>query len=326
MKQKAMRRQTAIAIQLLVMLTIPYLAMSQSGFELGGQAGAAPRMGFSARGISSANALSADPSGEGLAYYNPALTPFLSRPMGLISAGFLSFDRHLNHVSYAQRLKPAGGFSIALINAGVSGLQGRDLDARVTDVYSTSENQLLFSFGMKLREDFSVGVSAKILYFSLFRDVKSTTVGFDIGALYVPSDAWAFAVVVGDLNAKYKWDTSQLYGRDGTTTIDRFPLSRKFAASYKPEFLPGRVAAEIEWIGAIIISRIGAHIKIHENIAVSAGLDQVDFSRRIDPKPTFGLSLTTSWNTWNPTLHYAYVLEPYSTGGFHVVSLSMAIE
>ena len=107
MKQKAMRRQTAIAIQLLVMLTIPYLAMSQSGFELGGQAGAAPRMGFSARGISSANALSADPSGEGLAYYNPALTPFLSRPMGLISAGFLSFDRHLNHVSYAQRLKPA---------------------------------------------------------------------------------------------------------------------------------------------------------------------------------------------------------------------------
>lgn len=326
MKKEPMRRRIAAALQLGLMLAMPNVAFSQIGFELGGQAGAAPRMGFSARGISAANALTADASGEGLAYYNPALTPFQSRTMGIISAGFLSFDRSLNHISYSQRLKPTGGFSIALINAGVSELQGRDLEGRPTEVYSTSENQLLFSFGMKLREDFSIGVSAKILYFSLFKDVKSTTVGFDFGALFIPDDAWAFAVVVGDVNAKYKWDTSQLYGRDGTTTIDRFPLRRKLAASYKPVFLPGRVAAELEWIGSVFLSRIGAEVKIHDNVGLTAGLDQLDFRRGVDPKPTFGLSLTTSWNTWNPTLHYGYVLEPYSGGGFHLVSLSMAIE
>ncbi len=196
-----------------------FRADAQNGYELGGLAGAASRMGFAARGMATANALSAVANGDGLSYYNPALVAFQSRPTALISTGFLSFDRNLNYVSYVQRLKPSGGFSVALINAGVSNIQGRDLEGQPTETYRTSENEFLFSFGTKLRDDFSVGVSAKILSFSLFRDVKSTTVGFDIGVLYLPTREWAFALVIGDINSKYKWDTSQIYGQGVLTLV-----------------------------------------------------------------------------------------------------------
>ncbi len=326
MKELVMQSRLSDCVLFSILSLLPLWVHAQNGFELGGQAGAASRMGFAARGISAANALSAVAEGDGLSYYNPALAPFQSQPTALVSTGFLSFDRNLNYVSYVQRLKPSGGFSIALINAGVSSIQGRDLEGRPTETYRTSENEFLFSFGVKLREDFSVGVSAKILYFSLFRDVKSTTVGFDVGLVYIPSKEWTVALVVGDINSKYKWDTSQLYGRDGTTTIDRFPLRRKIAASYGPEFLSGQMSAELEWIGTILLGRIGTEISLHENFGLSAGLDQVDFKRRIDPKPTLGFSLKTAWNSWNPALHYAYVLEPYSGGGIHLVSLTLGIE
>ena len=305
---------------------LPYRVHGQNGYELGGQAGVASRMGFAARGMAAGNALSAVARGDGLSYYNPALVPFQSQPTALVSTGFLSFDRNLNYISYVQRIKPSGGFSVALINAGASNIQGRDLEGEPTESYKTSENEFLFSFGTTIQDDFSVGVSAKILYFSLFRDVKSTTVGFDIGLLYSPSSEWAFALVISDINSKYKWDTSRLYGQEGTTTIDRFPLRRKVAASYAPGFLNGHVSAELEWVGSILLARFGTEISLHKNFGLSAGLDQIDFKRRIDPKPTFGLSLRTAWSSWNPALHYAYVLEPYSGGGIHLVSLTLGIE
>lgn len=309
-----------------VSLVAPLAANAQTIFDLGGQAGSASRMGFSARGLATANALSAVAQGDGISYYNPALVAFQAHAAATVSAGFLPFDRTLNHISYVQHLKPSGGFSIALINAGVANIQGRDPEGQPTETYKTSENEFLFSFGMKPHEDFSVGVSAKILYFSLFRDVKSTTVGLDLGVLYIPSEEWCVAVVLGDINSKYKWDTSQLYGRDGTTTIDRFPLRRKIAASYAPDFLNGHIAAELEWVGSVLLSRVGAEISMHENFALSAGLDQVDFKRRINPKPSLGFCLKTTWDSWKPSLNYGYVLEPYSGGGIHLVSLTIGFE
>jgi hypothetical protein len=325
-KEPFMQSRLSIQATCIVIAILTCQLNAQDGFQIGGQAGSASRMGFGARGIAAANALSSATAGDALCYYNPALAPFQNQPAAIVSTGFLPFDRHLNFVSYVQHLKPSGGFSIALINAGVSNIQGRDLEGHSTESYSTSENQFLFSFGTKLKDDFAVGVSAKILYFSLFRDVKSTTVGLDVGLLYQPSKEWSLALVVGDLNSKYKWDTSRLYGRDGTTTIDRFPLRRKLAATYAPSVLDGQVSAEVEWVGSVLLTRFGTEISLHKNFGLSAGIDQLDFKRRVNPKPSFGFSLNTSWNTWSPTLHYGFVLEPYSGGGIHLLSLTLGFE
>jgi hypothetical protein len=301
-------------------------ADAQNNYDLGGLAGAAMRLGSGARGMGMANALTAVTNADGAGYYNPAVVPYQTHPTAQVSAGFLSLDRNLNFVSYGQSLKPTGGFSLALLNAGVSKIQGRNQDGLPTETYSTSENEFLFTFGTKLHRDFAIGVSAKILYYSLFEGVKSTTVGFDLGLLYTVSEEWAVGVVVGDINSKYKWDTSQLYGNEGNTTIDRFPLRRKIALCYSPGFIKGRVSGEVEWIGTAIISRIGTEIALHENFAVRGGIDQIDFGRKINAKPSIGFSLLTTVGSLKPTIDYAYIGEPYGSGGIHMLSLTVSFE
>lgn len=325
-KQKSQIGASLRFVSVLLCSVVPFLAHAQSNYELGGLAGSATRMGFGAQGIAMANALGAATNQDGSGYYNPAVVPFQLHPTALLSVGFLPLDRSLNYASYTQSIKPSGGFSLALINAGVSKIQGRDEDGLPTEIYSTSENEFLFTFGTKIRPDFSVGVSAKILYYSLFSGVKSTTVGFDLGALYLPSEEWAFGVVVADINSKYKWDTSQLYGTSGNTTIDRFPLRRKLAVSYSPSFFPARISGEVERIGTTWLTRFGTEIALHNSFAVRGGVDQIDLGGKINAKPSIGFSLRTSLGSWRPALHYGHVLEPYTTGGIHLFSLTVNFE
>jgi hypothetical protein len=311
---------------LTVQLLTTCVIVAQESFEIGGLAGAPMRMGFGARGMAMANAMSASRGEDANGYYNPAAVPFQVHPTAVLSAGLLPFDRHLNFASYSQSIKPTGGFSLALINSGVSQIQGRSLDGVPTEMYSTSENEFLFTFGTKVRPDFAIGVSAKILYYSLFESVKSTTVGFDLGILYTPAEEWAIGVVVADINAKYKWDTSQLYGNDGNTTIDRFPLRRKIAVCYSPGFVKGRIAGEVEWLGPVLLTRIGAEIALHEILALRGGIDQISFDGSITAKPSIGLSLQTSIGNLTPTVDYGYILEPYGTGGIHMLSVRMSFQ
>jgi hypothetical protein len=304
----------------------PLVAQAQNNYDLGGLAGVATRMGFGARGMSMANALGAMTNEDGSGYYNPALVPFQLHPTALVSVGFLPLDRHLNYASYGQSLKPTGGFSLSLINAGVSNIQGRDEDGLPTETYSTSENEFLFTFGEKVHENFAIGVSAKIFYYSLFSGVKSTTVGFDLGVLYLPSEELAVGLVVGDINSKYKWDTSQLYGTSGSTTIDRFPLRRRLALCYSPKYFAARLSGEIERIGSVWLSRIGTEILLHDNFALRGGVDQIDFGGRINAKPSIGFSVQTTMMSWKPAVQYAYIIEPYSSGGIHMLSLTVSFE
>lgn len=302
------------------------VSLAQNNYDLSGLAGPAMRMGFGARGMTMANALSADARGDETGYYNPALVPFQVHPSALVSAGFLPLDRSLNFASYTQSLKPTGGFSLAIINAGVSKLQGRDHDGLPTETYSTSENAFLFTFGTKLHTAFAVGVSAKIFYYSLFAGVKSTTVGFDLGVLYLPIEQLSIGIVVADINSKYKWDTSQLYGADGNTTIDHFPLRRKIALCYSPSWFEGRMSGEVEWVGTVLISRIGAEIPLHESFTVRGGIDQIDFAGKISAKPSVGFSLRTAVHSWQPSLDYGYIIEPYASGGIHVLSVRVSFQ
>jgi hypothetical protein len=283
-------------------------------------------MGFGARGMTMGNSVGAMTNDDGLSYYNPAAVPFQSARTAYVSTGFLPLDRSLNFLSYTQSLKPAGGFSLAIINAGVTKLEGRNSDGLQTDMYSTSENEFIFSFGTKIRPEFAIGLSAKILYYSLFEGVKSTTVGFDFGVLYTLNEEWAFGLIVGDINSKYTWDTSVLYGTDGNTTVEHFPLRRRLAVCYSPSFIRGRFSAESEWIGSTWLSRGGLEIPLHDNLTVRGGIDQIAFDGSISAKPSLGFSLQAPVSTWKPVLTYGYVFEPYSAGGIHLLSLTVDFE
>lgn len=300
--------------------------MAQGSFGLAGQPGAATRMGFGARGIGMGNAVSALTSGEVPGYYNPALAPFQNIPSAHAAFGFLPLDRNLNSLSYSQLLPPTAGVSFGVLNAGVGNLEGRNRDGMVTETYSTSENVFLLSFGTKVGDNTALGISAKIFYYSLFEGVSSTTVGLDLGFVTLLTEGLTLALAIQDINSKYKWDTSSLYGQSGNTSIEKFPLRRKVALAYSLQSLNAVATAEAEWAGSVFLSRFGVEKELVEGIAVRGGLDQISLNGEIDSKPSLGFSIQTPIATWQPSIHYAYVVEPYSPGGIHILSITLRFE
>jgi hypothetical protein len=299
-------------------------AQLQSDNSIGGLAGAPLRMGFGARGIGMGNAMSAVITGDLSPYYNPALTPFQTAPEAMAAYGILSLDRNLNYVSYGQSLKPHAGISFAIINSGVGNIDGRDYDGNHTNTYATSENAFLFSFGIQVIPQLSLGLSAKFFYYSLYSQMSSTTAGVDLGAVYLVTDELTIAGVIQDINAKYKWDSSKLYGTAGSSFSDNFPVRKRIAASYNFKQWDILSDAELEWIGSAPFARIGAEIGLYQGVALRSGIDQIDLSGDgISAKPSFGISVATSVGSWTPAFHYAYVIEPLSPSNMHFISLSV---
>jgi hypothetical protein len=280
-------------------------------------------MGFGAEGISLGNALVAMRSNPMTGYYNPALLPFQEHPVALVSAGFLSLDRNLNFISYSRAVKPEGGISIGIINSGVSDIDGRDSDGKHTSTLSTSENAFLLSFGVRLDQRLSIGISTKILYYHLYSEVNSTTVGFDLGILGILTDEWTVGAALQDLGSKYKWDTTVLYGVNGNTTIDRFPLRKKLGVSYGSTTIPLAASLEMEHVGGILLFRMGSAFRLVEEFVFRAGIDQVSFSDDILPKPAFGFTVSTTMGSLITSLSYTFAIEPYSPADFHILAVGV---
>ncbi len=304
-----------------IILCAQSFVMSQSLSRLGGLPGAPLRMGFGAEGMGFANAFTATPNDAIVGYYNPALVPFQARPTVLASVGFLPLDRSLNFVSFSRSLPPSAGVSLALLNSGVSEIDGRDSDGRPTQSYSTSENAFLLSFGLMVHPSVAIGISTKILYYRLYTDISSTTVGFDFGAAVVLTTEWTLGLSVQDIGSKYKWDTSKLYGLNGNATTDFFPVRKKIGVSYRPQEIPGMASSEIEFIARTVLLRVGLQFSPHEQFTIRGGLDQYNFSENVAAKPTIGFSTNTNITTFTALLSYAYVFEPYSPGGIHMISI-----
>lgn len=299
------------------------LSQLQTDRSYSSSAGAALRMGFGARGIALGNTVASLIDSAVSSYYNPALLPYQQRTGFVASYGFLSLDRALNACSYSMHVKPNAGFSLFVLNTGVSNIDGRNINGYHTGMLSTSENVFGFSFGVLPSSKVSIGLSAKVYYYSLYEMVKSTTVGFDIGALYKVSDVFTVAIVVHDINSKYKWDTSQLYGEQGKSTIDRFPLRRLLSCTYSISYLSGLLAAEYEMIGKASLFRFGFETTPVSSFSFRLGIDEVMLDRSYAPKPSFGFSFRTQVFTVVTDLQYAYCIERYSPRNYHIITLAL---
>ena len=288
-------------------------------------AGAFARMGFGARGMGMGNTLSAVTTGDISTYYNPALGAFSEQRVASATFGILSLDRSLNFLSYTQSIPPTAGISIGLINAGVHNIDGRDADGVHTDDYSTFENQFFLAFSNRVDPNVSLGAAIKLYYSKLFDQVKSTTVGFDIGAAVQFTGQLSGSVALQDINSKYKWDTKQIYAAsDARTTEDKFPNLRRLGLAYSLPSHTGVLTAECENSsqGTTII-RFGAEYTLVENFTVRGGLDRLDFSDdATGAKPTFGFSVKNSFNGWMPEVNYAFVIESFARHGMHIITLS----
>ncbi len=322
-KMKILFFTIAVIFLLSISLSIVALSQLQSSSSDGGLAGAPFRMGFGARGMGMGNAMTAVISGDLQSYYNPALVPFESQPTAAAAYGDLSLDRNLNFLSYTNNLKPDAGFSLSIINAGVGNIDGRDDDGIHTETYSTSENAFMLSFGIKPSSDFAFGVTAKILYYSLFSGIQSTTAAIDMGAIYLLSQEFTVGAVVQDIDAKYKWDTSQLYGELGNASSDYFPLRKRIGLSWTPKFFPIILSGEFEFIGSAPYFRFGSEIEVYDGVHIRGGIDQIAVNTDLPAKPSVGISFQTKVANWTPSFDYAYIFEPYSPSGIHILSLAL---
>ncbi len=325
-------------IILIIIFIFSTLLSAQPQFsKYNSMAGSFSRMGFGARGIGMGNSMGAVIDGNLVSYYNPALSAFQQGNYFQTSYSFLSLDRSLNFLNFTRKFdlgksktdpnKPrsTAGISVGIINAGVSDIDGRDSQGEKFKTLSTSENQFFLSFSNRFSEKLALGVGLKFYYYKLYEDITSSAFGFDIGALYKYNNNLTFAAVISDINTKYKWDTSSLYGVEGNSTINEFPLLMKFAAAYKFDDPNLLATLEFEHSNAETdFLRIGAEYVIFENLFLRAGVDRLSVGNSDIPmRPTFGFSYFKLFSGMNIGIDYAFVLEPYSSHDQHIVGLEI---
>ena len=304
---------------------------------LNSMAGSFSRMGFGARGIAMGNSISALTEGNLVSYYNPALSAFQEGNYFQSSYSFLSLDRSLNFLNFTRKFefgknksvdgKPrsTAGISVGLINAGVSDIDGRNNQGEKFKDLSTSENQFFLSFSNRFSEKFAIGIGLKFYFYSLYEDISSTGFGFDIGGLYKLNDNLNLGFVIADVNSKYKWDTSSLYGVEGTSTQDNFPILMRISAAYKfnePKLI---ATLEIEHSNSgTDFLKLGAEYNIAENLFLRTGVDRISLSNFDIPlRPAVGFSYFKMFSKLNVGINYAFVIEPYSAYDQHIIGLEL---
>jgi len=295
-------------------------------------------MGFGARGKGMGNAMSAVIKGNLVSYYNPAVSPFQEGNSIQTAYSFLSLDRSLNFLNFTRKFELGSsdnnnqsgfrstlGLSLGIINAGVDGWSERNNEGMVTGELSTSENQFFLGLSNKFSEKFSAGVAFKLYYYKLYEDISSTGLGVDIGILYRFNNNLTIAAVVSDINSKYEWDTSELYGQEGNNTTNKFPVTKKIGVSYVFEDPKLLTSIEFENSNAgTNFLRFGAEYNIYEGLFLRSGLDKFNLSNTDFPvRPTFGFSYSYFLDNWFVGIDYAFVIEPYSSHDQHIIGVNI---
>lgn len=316
------------------------LIIAQPRFsELAVSPGAFSRIGFAARGIGMGNAMSSITEGELVSYYNPAVTPYQENNSFQAGYSFLTLDRALNFFNFTKRFdfysskdtntvnrKPrtTAGLSVGIINSGVHNIDGRDNNGLPTGELSTSENQFFIGLAARISEKISIGLTTKFFYYSLYENISSTSVGFDIGALYRINENFNISLVVADLMSKYQWDTAPIYEQEGIKTEDNFPNLRKFGASYRNKELG--LLGSIEFENSSVktnILRAGVEYNIYDQFYIRGGIDQFNVSNTDWPvKPSLGFSFFQPFSNFVVGVDYAFQIEQYSSADRHIVSVN----
>lgn len=317
-------------MKLKLIIISAFIFCSQAYAQLGGLPGAFTRMGFTARGIGMGNAMTSVTKGDLNGLYNPSLSSFQDEHLINLSYSFLSFDRSLNFVSYTKNFKlpkqeqGGAGVTFAWINAGVSKIDGRDIDGFSIGELSTSENEFLFAPSIRVSPQVSIGAGFKLYYSKLYEGISSTSFGIDLGGLYKVSERLNLGLTIRDINSKYEWNTTDIYGQDGKQTKEKFPLLYTLGASY---LLPkdfGIVSLDFETSNKKSnIFRFGGEISPVKDFNFRAGVDRINISAEDvlgDARAMFGIGYLKSFTTYSVGIDYSFVIEPYSHDPFQTLT------
>jgi len=164
-------------------------------------------------------------------------------------------------------------------------------------------------------------------YAKLFEKFSTTTVGFDAGIVLRPNEKLSLGIVMQDFNSKYRWNSKDLYQENGGEVVDTFPTLWKFAVAYSLPSNIGILSTELETSSKHnTYFRGGIECILEKHFIIRVGIDRYDLrDKYTGAKPTFGFSLTPSFFDLKTTFHYAYIVEPFSPNGAHILSLSFSL-
>ncbi|MEQ9103906.1 MAG: PorV/PorQ family protein [Rhodothermales bacterium] len=318
-------------------------------------AGAFSRMGFGARGISMGNALAADVSGQASPWYNPAHAPRMSSQSLSASAATLSFDRTVQFLALGAPLQERAGFSVGLIHAAVSDIDGRDNSGFHTGRLSVNEYAGFLAFGLRFSDRFAGGLSFQFFRSDLFEGMTpARSVGLDVGFSYALTPDWAVAFVIDDLLARYSWDSSSI-SSSGRSVTDNFPRRLRLGVTHRPRPLDGRLllAAELESrtttvevrttrtrvFGGNVVEttdasdltfqethvRAGAEYAPIEAFALRLGLEQLGSDVLGSVRPSAGFRAEQAVGDLRLRAEYAFSWEAAAAGSIHLLTLTLVL-
>lgn len=313
----------------------------------GGFAGSFSRMGFSPRGMAMGNAMTAVTQEGSYSYYNPAFSA-LKIDGVQVDAGTssLQFDRRLNFIQSHFQLPPSAGLSVSLLHSRVGSIDGRDLNGYHTGYFSTNEFQLAGNFGIRFSEHLWAGIGLKYNLARYHPEIPASSgLGVDAGILIHPASNIQVGLSVQNLLASYRFNTSDLYDTDRSDNQEFFPIRILTGVSYQigenliisidyenrrhsfetihRSDAEEQSARRNENDSNSNYLRSGTSYQMHERFTLRGGLQLNNLGYENDLQPGAGFSIHFPYDTFSPSVDYAFVREPSGLSSMHVFSIRL---
>ncbi|MBN2423442.1 MAG: hypothetical protein JXB44_00330, partial [Calditrichaceae bacterium] len=234
---------------------------------------------------------------------------------------FMPLDRNFNYIGFAMKVPPSAGLSLGWIHAGNDDFDSYSMIGEKTDPIANSMNALYFNFARTFKGRFAIGLSYKYFWEMINNqdfDYLSKGWGFDFGLRFMIMESLFVGASVRDVGSKLKVNTTEIFGKGGTTT-DRFPVKYGLGCFYKTPLNWLNVLYDFEWsdkeeyrhhIGLEALYTMGNNTE--KNVAVRMGWD--------DDKFTAGAGMGFILYKFISQLDYALVTADDGEGVSHVFS------
>ena len=299
--------------------------------QLGGQAGSFLWMGLGADRIAMGDCGTGMLSSNAAWYYNPAGLPYLPNRRASLGYRSMAFDRSIMHIGFATPIYSEegldAGLGVGLMRAGTDEIDGRDSNGEHFDMLSYSDNLIHGSFSLKPHEMLTVGITIKWIIGAipdiLPEDANqySYAMGLDFGMLFLPRKDLRFGFQIRDINAKYNWETSEVWDDSNNPKEDKLPNLIRIGASWDASrtlTIAADLVINTSDVGDdtdAFETHFGAEWKYlfnrEQGFILRAGYN--------GEAPTFGLGFVLGISGVKTRMDYAFVMEQVAPSGTHLI-------